>query len=217
MDSSCSKAPNFLKADFKDNIRDEGGRCVITGWWSSFNCGIFWNLDHLVSSHLEASACGQCVVTILHWLGGLSLHRTAHDKHQSVIRGPSRGASRPGSVVLIMSCSSLLFRAQGGPNKKQGHQWACIQETPKVLLVSPRPSLLCSAHRNTAPYPNNSAELQLIVALTESTAGVRDKEIPHPVCSPGCSLHPGASWGGTAAHLGKLVFAQGPSEGRTGL
>lgn len=45
MDSSCSKAPNFLKADFKGNIRDEGGRCVVVGWWRSFNCRIFWNFD----------------------------------------------------------------------------------------------------------------------------------------------------------------------------
>lgn len=99
MDSSCSKAPNFPKANFKGNIRDEGGRCVVMGWWRSFNCGIFWNFDHLVSSHLESSASGQC-----------SHHPPlAVDKHQSVIHGPSRGVSHPGSVVLIISCSSLLF------------------------------------------------------------------------------------------------------------
>lgn len=158
MDSSCSKAPNFLKADFKDNIRDEGGRCVITGWWRSFNCGIFWNLDHLVSSHLEASACGQCVVTILHWLGGLSLHRTAHDKHQSVIRGPSRGASRPGSVVLIISCSSLLFRAQGGPDRSKDTNG----------LVSRRPPRSYWFHQDRPCYVLPT-ETQLLTQITQQS------------------------------------------------
>ena len=98
------------------------------------NWGIFWNLDFLVPAHLGSSACGQHVVTILHWVGALVSIEQLRDMHQIVICVLSRGTRSPVTVVLIISCLSLLFGTLGRPTRSKDMKGIVPGRAPKVLL-----------------------------------------------------------------------------------
>ena len=65
-------------------------------------------------------ACRQHVVTFLHWVGGLSFHRTTRRYASDCHLRPFRRNQESCDSVLIINCLSLLFGTQRRSNKKQG-------------------------------------------------------------------------------------------------